>query len=472
MDKLTASPYGNYKTLRYLIFSVMCGLTLFCIVMAVRYNIFRDRYICLHNLANISSMIFATVMIFFLPSKMKGEEGPRHYLTLFLLNLFITAFFTSLQDDVYQLPGYVRELTVLGNLYYFFSMAQFLTLWLYQKEFLGESAVTRVTTALISIVLAIYTVFVIINFQRPILFLFKENGFLSDDVVDSISITADVLFLMLLCIATFSSNLNVNRKFSFLSCIFAPVLFVILSMRPKITSHDIEIIGIITCSIVLPLCLIFFNAHNELENDIIRREKDLLQLQVSAMISQMQPHFLYNSLAVIEALCEEDPKLAAEATSAFSDYLRENMNFAVMNDPISFSDELNHIKTYVWLEKLRFPNKLNIEYDTQCTDFPVPALSVQPMVENAIKHGICKSKHGGTVKISSFETGSHYGITVCDDGIGFDAGKTVDDGKRHLGIENTRFRIHEMVGGSLDITSVPEKGTMVKIIVPKSNIHP
>ena len=66
---------------------------------------------------------------------MKGEEGPRHYLTLFLLNLFITAFFTSLQDDVYQLPDYVRELTVLGNLYYFFSMAQFLTLWLYQKEF-------------------------------------------------------------------------------------------------------------------------------------------------------------------------------------------------------------------------------------------------------------------------------------------------------------------------------------------------
>ena len=75
--------------------------------------------------------------------------------------------------------------------------------------------------------------------------------------------------------------------------------------------------------------------------------------------------------------------------------------FADKSNPISFSEELNHIKTCVWLEKLRFPNKLNVEYDISCPAFPVPALSVQPMVENAIKHGICKSRYGGTVRICS-----------------------------------------------------------------------
>ena len=185
------------------------------------------------------------------------------------------------------------------------------------------------------------------------------------------------------------------------------------------------------------------------------------------MISQMQPHFLYNSLSVISALCEEDPGLAAKATNAFSDYLRENINFANKSDPISFSEELSHIKIYAWLEKLRFPNKLNIEYDIKQDAFPVPALSVQPMVENAIRHGICKTKGGGTVKICSFDTDQYYTVTVSDNGAGFDVSQAIDDGRQHLGIENTRYRIREMVGGSLDIVSAPGKGTTVTIKIPK-----
>lgn len=185
------------------------------------------------------------------------------------------------------------------------------------------------------------------------------------------------------------------------------------------------------------------------------------------MISQMQPHFLHNSLAVIAALCEEDPKLAAQATTAFSDYLRENLNFADKSNPVSFSEELNHIRTYVWLEELRFPNKLTVEYDINCTAFQVPALSVQPMVENAIKHGICKARSGGTVRLSSRETDTAFLVTISDDGVGFDVGKTADDANRHLGIENSRERIRKMMGGSLDIESSPGEGTVVTITIPK-----
>ena len=241
-----------------------------------------------------------------------------------------------------------------------------------------------------------------------------------------------------------------------------------MSFNQELLSSNIYILGVLSATVLLPLCLIFHYAHNELEEDVVRKEKEQIQLQVSAMISQMQPHFLYNSLAVISALCEEDPHLAAEATNAFSSYLRENMDFADKRNPISFSEELNHIRTYVWLEKLRFPNKLNIEYDINSTAFPVPALSVQPMVENAIKHGICKSRSGGTVRICSIETDLFYIVTVSDDGIGFDVEETVDDGRQHLGIKNTRYRIREMTGGSLTIESTPGKGTTVKIRIPKT----
>lgn len=89
------------------------------------------------------------------------------------------------------------------------------------------------------------------------------------------------------------------------------------------------------------------------------------------------------------------------------------------------------------------------------------------MVENAIKHGICKSRSGGTVRIRTFETDQFYNITVSDDGAGFDVQETMNDGSQHLGIKNSQYRIREMVGGSLDIHSIPGNGTVVTIKIPK-----
>ena len=457
----------NYGLFRSLSFGIMCFFTLFCIAAAVGNNIFRDSYICAVCMINILALIFLTVLSgFFIPGA-KEASGPTHYFSLFLLNVHAAAFFSALSYSIYSLPDHSRQITVLSTLCYFFVMMIHLTLWLYQKQFLQETAVTRAVTVLISAAIIIYTVILIINLCRPVLFFITEEGVYSDSISDYFSVLMALFCLMLLCIATFSSNLSRYRKFSFLCCIFAPTMYGTLSVNQEILSWGIYIWGITSLTILLPLFLIFFYAHDELENEILRHEKEQTQLRISVMVSQMQPHFLYNSLAIIEALCEEDPKLAAQATNAFSSYLRENMDFADKSNPISFSEELNHIKTYVWLEKLRFPNKLNVEYDISCTAFPVPALSVQPMVENAIKHGICKSRYGGTVRICSLETDRFYIVTVCDDGTGFDTHITIDDTRQHVGIQNTRYRIREMLGGSLDIESAPGKGTTVTIKIPK-----
>ena len=449
------------------VFGTMCILTLICIAAVVRNDVFRDSYILLVSVIYILSLIFITILSGFLLSRAEKAVRPMRYFTLFLFNVYIVVFFAAIDNSMYHLPGRAAHITIFETVSFFFGMSLFLTLWLYQKQFLKESAVTRAVTVLISAALVIYAGVLITNLFRPIIFHITDQGVYSEGITDYISIITDFFCLILLCVATFSSNLSRSRKLSFISCIFVPVLFAILSLNQGVLNMNLTIWGIVIGTVMLPLSLIFFNAHDELENDILRREKEQIQLQISAMISQMQPHFLYNSLAVIEALCEEDPKLAAKATSAFSNYLRENIDFADKKNPISFSDELNHIKTYVWLEKLRFPNKLNIEYDIGCTAFPVPALSVQPMVENAIKHGICKKKTGGTVRGCSFETDTFYSVTVSDDGIGFDIRKAIDDDRRHLGINNTQYRIREMVGGSLDIESTPGKGTTVTIKVPK-----
>ena len=467
MDKKTALSKKDSIVFRSVSFWIMCFLTLISIAAAIKNDIFRDSYICTVVITNIVCLIFLTVLAGVLLSKKEEPAGPMRYFTLFLLNIHISAFFSTLTYGIYGIPGCAHRITILGTINYFFMISIFLTLWLYQKQFLEETLMTRIVTVLIASTIIVYAAALMINLYRPIMFQITEEGTLAHNGADYISICTDFFCLLFLSIATFSSNLSANRKISFFCCIFTPVLFSALAMNQNISNWSILVWGMININVVLPLFLIFFGLHDELENDILRHEKEQARLQLSAMISQMQPHFLYNSLAVIEALCEEDPKLAAQATNEFSNYLRENLDFADRLTPIPFSEELKHIKTYVWLEKLRFPNKVNIEYDIKCTSFYVPALSVQPMVENAIKHGLCKSRAGGTVRICSYEAENSCMVTVSDDGVGFDSRKTVDDHERHLGIKNTRYRIREMVNGSLEIESAPGKGTTVTIMIPK-----
>lgn len=465
--QMLKKPLTNHvKHPTFFALGVICLLSLFCIAVVIRSAYFRGDSTGLSQIVRIICLVFLTLLAGHLIVK-KETAGAMRYFMLFLLNVYLSLFFSALQGSVYGLPEHSRQIAVLSAVDYFFSMLLFLTLWLYQKQFMEESVITRVVTVFISAGVIFYTGAIILNLHRPILFLITEDGTYSDSVEDNISIIIDLFCLISMCAATVFSKLSRTRKLSFLCCILSPALYSVLFLNlydPDVGNYAW---GLITVVIILPICLIFLNSNDELEKDALRHEKEQVRLQVTAMVSQMQPHFLYNSLAVIAALCEEDPKLAAKATTAFSDYLRENINFANKSNPISFSEELSHIKIYVWLEKLRFSNKLNIEYDIKYDAFPVPALSVQPIVENAIRHGICKTREGGTVKICSYVTDQYYAVTVSDNGAGFDVSQAIDDGRQHLGIENTRYRIWEMVGGSLNIVSTPGKGTTVTIKIPK-----
>ena len=455
----------NHKVFRFFLIFSMCCLTLFCIVAVMKNDASRDDMAGMVVINDLFCLVFLT---FLLGYYLKGNiSGATRYFTLFLLNLYATILFACLTYSVYGLSDHIHWIVLLSTLNYFFSMMLFLTLWLYQKQFIEESAMTRPVTVCILAALVIYAVVLIFNRFHPVLFHFNDEGLVSERMVDHISTIIDLICLVALCAVTLFSKLKWTRKLSFLCCILFPSLLTVLSLNMTVYNNNIYVISDLITFVMLPVFLIFYNTNDELEKEVLRREKEQIELQVSAMISQMQPHFLYNSLSVIAALCEEDPGLAAKATNTFSEYLRENIGFANKSEPISFSEELRHIEAYVWLEELRFPNKLKVEYDVKCTNFPVPALSVQPMVENAIKHGICKTRKGGTVRILTFETEGYYHVVVADDGAGFDASQAICDGKQHLGIDNSRYRIREMVGGSLDVASVPGEGTIVTIKIPE-----
>lgn len=200
-----------------------------------------------------------------------------------------------------------------------------------------------------------------------------------------------------------------------------------------------------------------------------KMEMELMESKVAIMLSQIQPHFLYNSLSAIKALCDEDPQKASKAIERFSFFLRGNLDSLKSAAPIPFKKELDHVNNYLYLEKMRFEERLNIEYDIKCDNFMIPTLTLQPLVENAVRYGVTKNEDGGTVKISTWDTENKVHIKVEDNGPGFVPGEKVSDGRTHIGLENVQKRISEKANGFVNIESDLGKGTRVTITLPKKS---
>ena len=223
-------------------------------------------------------------------------------------------------------------------------------------------------------------------------------------------------------------------------------------------------------ALVMALKVIPHNINALAKAKELETEKKVLYAQladsrISTMMSQIRPHFIYNTLGSIEQLCELDPPKAGELVHNFAKYLRGNFGELDNPRPILMSQEMAHVRHYIYIETVRFPD-MTFTYEKKSEDFRLPALTVQPLVENAIKHGLMKLPKGGSIRVVSYETDTEYCITVEDDGVGFDTSQLLDD-KEHIGIRNIRDRLQVMVGGKLEIESVQGVGTKVQITIPK-----
>ena len=197
------------------------------------------------------------------------------------------------------------------------------------------------------------------------------------------------------------------------------------------------------------------------------RQKELTMQKNALMLSQINPHFIYNTLSTIAAMCDVSPKQAKSLTIDFSKYLRKNINSLNSEALIPFEQEMEHVECYLKIEKARFRERLNVIYSIQCKEFSVPPLTVQPLVENAIKHGITKKAAGGTIKICTYEEDERYVVEIIDDGVGFD----VESTEMHVGLQNVRSRIAVLCRGDLTVKSTVSVGTRVRLEIPKKGMR-
>ncbi len=259
------------------------------------------------------------------------------------------------------------------------------------------------------------------------------------------------------------------------------ILYSKVSSREKLVLLSFEILPtvatiILLCGIkqslvypayLLSVILIYIEFYERRRRIIANQQAELTKQSMALLISQIQPHFIYNTLTAISNMCVTDPKEAEETTVLFSQYLRGNLDSLSLVEPIPFTRELDHINIYLELEKKRFKDKLNIEMNINAKDFKVPALSLQPIVENSVKHGICKATKPGHLRISSYQVENGFLVVIEDDGVGFDTNAPLPkDGKNHVGISNVKNRLENMCQATMTIVSSPERGCRTEILFP------
>ena len=188
-------------------------------------------------------------------------------------------------------------------------------------------------------------------------------------------------------------------------------------------------------------------------------ERELIALKNKALKAQIKPHFVYNSLTAIQARYRDGLEKGDKAIEQFAKHLRL-VTDSDGEDMIAFEDEVRNVLNYFELENLRSGEKLNLLLDLEFTDFSVPVLSLQPYVENAIKHGGLRQKYDGYIQLSSKREDGVITVSVTDNGVGFDL-TAVREG---VGMENTRKRF-ELIGAAVSVTST-DCGTQVSIEIP------
>ena len=329
-------------------------------------------------------------------------------------------------------------------------------------SFIKENAVVTYRLAnIVGVVCAVYLVMILTSPFTGAVFTIDAGGYYQEGILKEFSFILDPVVMVVVIILTLR-----YRKTMKVKGILYLVSICVLTI-PTMLLWDVWYPEPEYMMMTLYFIMVFLLFHKEMTILLVKKEKEMAESKITTAISQIQPHFIFNSLSTIKFLVKKDPMEALEAIDEFSDYLRGSMNSLTRTCGVPFSEELELVNHYLYMEKKRFGDNIHIEYDIQLDGFLVPALSVQPIVENAVKHGIREKLNGGTIVIETKEDAKDFIIQVTDDGAGFDPQDKKEDGKSHVGIANVQKRLALMCEGTLEIESAPQKGCQVTIRIPK-----
>lgn len=410
------------------------------------------------SLLNVSLLVFsALVTLFLLIGAITDMNRKSRFMSSFIILLISNILMQLGEAGIWFFAGELENIVLL-NISAMMSMVfSYVLISAYAHcltEFVCErKKVSFVPNYIILAICSIYILLSVISLFNGMFFSFDENGCFVNGPMYGLVRAFDLIVIIIgiFWVMCYRKILTL-REISFLiSFNVLPLLSMTLQRFWEPTPQYM--------AVTLSLIVIYVLFHGEIT-------RQLADSRISIMLSQIQPHFMHNMLTTIMYMCRTEPKEAEKTVGQFADYLRANMDSLTLKQCIQFETELKHVKTYWSLEEKRFGDKIRAVYDIQENSFMLPSLTIQPIVENAVKHGMRKGKQL-TVTIRTYSDVNNYYVEINDDGRGFDVNAFENDGKSHIGIKNVQQRLKMMCGGELMVNSVPDQGTDAVIKIPK-----
>ena len=305
--------------------------------------------------------------------------------------------------------------------------------------------------------------------SRIAFYINDDNTWGGGPLHSSIFITQVIYVLMLLIFSvSFFKKENKDRTFIVLVIFLQSVIVALLEYHNIITGYANQITALGILEYYIYITLVY---QQEMRDIITQKEIDIARSNLLVLRNQIQPHFIYNTLSIIRSLARRDGRQAVKCIDTFSTYLKSHIGAIRSDDLIPFRKELENAKVYLSLVQIDYTNKVEVVYELETTDFLIPPLSLEPIVENAVDHGI--SRGGGRLTIHTHEDKAHGNIiiSISDNGTSRSDTDIKDYTPLHngVGIENTRKRLEIQCGGGLEL-NISESGAEAVITLPKERV--
>ena len=402
-------------------------------------------------LINILSIVFSIVV------PVLDKWNKRYLVTLSSFQLFCMA--TCFIDLLtYQNPNMV----VLEKTNIFFEFFSLILIVIMPSVFLSHYAGERIKNGLLAKLAFVFAitafVLLVIGQFTDIFYSITEDNEIIRGPLFPLLMAPIVITLVIDIIGVFVIRKKILRGFFIAFLIYLPPLVTAAFLH---MFFSLELLIVLAIGLWALTILVLVVKENSIE--YLNQQKEIANQNAHILVLQMRPHFIYNTMTSIYYLCEQDPHKAKQVTLDFTTYLRKNFAAIASEETIAFTDELEHTHAYLAVEQAQFEETLFVNFDTPHTLFRIPPLTLQPIVENAVKHGMVASDKPIHISVKTRKTETANEIIVEDDGPGY---QPKDDNEPHIALNNIRQRLEMMCKGTLEISSGEQGGTVVKITIP------
>lgn len=404
------------------------------------------------------TMLLGILLTIFIPALDRWSK--RYFIVMFSLLFFFSvfSFFALLFWYDPSMADGSKITYLLENL---FIVTPIFMPTLFLLHYSGEKIISSVLFWLVTAVLGVYFILVAVSqFTDAFYYVTPDNRFLHGPLW-AFLVTPLTVCMILNTTGLFIRIKDLPKKY------FIALLIYFLYMTAALLVHmfyevDIAVVFGMTLFALVSFGLILLDNMDQ----YMRQQREIANQRANVTVLQMRPHFIYNTMMTVYYLCKQDADKAQQVTLDFTTYLRNNFAAIASEDPIPFADELKHTQAYLAVEQAQHEGRLFVDFDTPHTHFHVPPLTLQPLVENAVKHGMNPSGDPLHIYVKTRQTNSGSEIIVENNGPDFNP---TDDNEPHIALNNIRQRLEMMCNGKMEISPCEGGGTLVKVTIPAAN---